>query len=104
MFDARAQEFSDYVASRMPDHFFYKFLNPLKETLSFMSNLHLFLKVLLINIVIVLGLINVIIVYSLTSLAVNQKNFEFGIIRAVGLKKSGLLFLISKFSFCIILF
>ena len=95
-FEELSDQFSDSIATKIPNHFSYSYLNPLKLTLSFMNSLHIFLKVLIINIVIVLGVINLIIIYSLTSLAVNEKNFEFGIIRALGMKKTGLLKLISK--------
>jgi hypothetical protein len=96
IFEEKADSFSDQVAMSFDEKFSYTYTNPLKITLSFMNNLHIFIKVLLINIVIVLGVINVIIIYSLTSLAVNEKNFEFGIIRALGLPKSGLLKLIGN--------
>ena len=102
LFEEKATIFSNYLSANIKNKFSYNYLNPLQITLSFMNNLHIFIKVLLLNIVIVLGVINVIIIYSLTSLAVNEKNFEFGIIRALGLPKSGLLKLISNFYFFII--
>jgi ABC-type antimicrobial peptide transport system permease subunit len=95
-FEEKSDEFSNNVALHMDNKFSYLYTNPLKITLSFMNSLHIFIKVLLINIVMVLGIINVIIIYSLTSLAVNEKNFEFGIIRALGLPKAGLLKLIGN--------
>lgn len=95
-FEENSDVFSDGVASLLDNKFAYLYTNPLKLTLKFMNNLHIFIKVLLINIVIVLGVINLIIIYSLTSLAVNEKNFEYGILRALGLKKAGLLSLIGN--------
>lgn len=95
-FEELSDDFSNDIAAHLENQFSYMYTNPLKITLLFMQNLHIFIKVLLINIVIILGIINVIIIYSLTSLAVNEKNFEFGIIRALGLPKAGLLKLIGK--------
>lgn len=67
---------------------------PVLESMQFFSNAILMLGLIFDIIIVLFIILSVLLIYSLLLISVESKTFEFGVMRMVGLNKSGIVSMI----------